>query len=584
MQHRESLIIGAGPAGLQLAHLLGHSKRDYLILEAAEQAGTFFSTYPRHRQLLSLNKRFNGFPELEFNMRHDWNSLLVVDEVQDEEPRFIEYSEQLYPHADDLQRYIAEYAARHELRIRYGCRVARIEAAPADAEANFLVHDSAGNRWSCTRLFVATGACAPYRPPEIEGLELAESYERHELDPRSYQNQRVLVIGRNNSAFEVANHLAGHAAILHVAIGNRPVDLAWSTHSVRNVRAVNNTIMEMFHLKALHGALGLTVKQIREAPGGGFEVRAEEEVPHWREPGMLELDLHYDRVICCTGFRFVPLQLFDESVRPAVDEFAKYPVLDPCWGSSVPNLYFIGTSMAARDKRAASSFIHGFRYNIRTLHHLLEQRDHAVPYPSQRLPLSEVEHLRELALTLLERLSLSAGLYQQWGLLCDLLRFEDESCELMRELPRAHVEQELLRPGTKLMTMSFEYGFERYPAGTDPLSFITQSDEASSRRCAAYLHPVFRYYEDGELRFEDNLGESLTLRYGPYRSHSAGGERPEGGDVEHLTLMNILNRAVGLSKERWSETQLLADHGFRPWPAERPLEREHMPRCPASDN
>ncbi len=133
------------------------------------------------------------------------------------------------------------------------------------------------------------------------------------------------------------------------------------------------------------------------------------------------------------------------------------------------------------------------------------------------------------------------------------------------------------------MTLNFEYGFHRYPAGSNKLSFITQQDEASSRSCAAYLHPVFRYYEDGALVFEDNLGESLTLRFGPYRSRSADApEQVAGGDVEHHTVMNILNRALALTQERFSEEQLLAKHSFRPWPADRPLEVGAMPRCPAS--
>ena len=76
MNHFGDLIVGAGPGGLQMGYLLQRAGRDYLILEAQDSAGAFFARYPRHRTLLSLNKRFNGFPEAEFNLRHDWNSLL----------------------------------------------------------------------------------------------------------------------------------------------------------------------------------------------------------------------------------------------------------------------------------------------------------------------------------------------------------------------------------------------------------------------------------------------------------------------------------------------------------------------------
>ena len=42
-------------------------------------AGSFFERYPRHRTLISINKRYTGKVNREFNERHDWNSLLSND-------------------------------------------------------------------------------------------------------------------------------------------------------------------------------------------------------------------------------------------------------------------------------------------------------------------------------------------------------------------------------------------------------------------------------------------------------------------------------------------------------------------------
>ena len=39
--------------------------------------------------------------------------------------------------------------------------------------------------------------------------------------------------------------------------------------------------------------------------------------------------------------------------------------------------------MAAIDKQSASGFIHGFRYNIRTLHNILENRFFSTQLPHQ---------------------------------------------------------------------------------------------------------------------------------------------------------------------------------------------------------
>lgn len=49
--------------------------RDYMVFERAVP-GSFFTRYPRHRKLISINKRYTGKTNAEFNLRHDWNSLL----------------------------------------------------------------------------------------------------------------------------------------------------------------------------------------------------------------------------------------------------------------------------------------------------------------------------------------------------------------------------------------------------------------------------------------------------------------------------------------------------------------------------
>ena len=72
-------IVGAGPGGLQLGHYLHKQSRDYVIFERQTIPSSFFAHFPRHRHLISLNKRFTGRDNPEFNMRHDWNSLLDTD-------------------------------------------------------------------------------------------------------------------------------------------------------------------------------------------------------------------------------------------------------------------------------------------------------------------------------------------------------------------------------------------------------------------------------------------------------------------------------------------------------------------------
>ena len=65
-------IVGAGPGGLQVAHSLSLAGREFLVFERTHTPGAYFTLYPRHRKLISLNKRFTGRTNPEFNLRHDW--------------------------------------------------------------------------------------------------------------------------------------------------------------------------------------------------------------------------------------------------------------------------------------------------------------------------------------------------------------------------------------------------------------------------------------------------------------------------------------------------------------------------------
>jgi choline dehydrogenase-like flavoprotein len=72
-QAMDYLVIGAGPAGLQLGYFLQQAGRDYLTLEAGNAPGTFFRTFSRHRSLISINKPHTGEADPECNLRIGWN-------------------------------------------------------------------------------------------------------------------------------------------------------------------------------------------------------------------------------------------------------------------------------------------------------------------------------------------------------------------------------------------------------------------------------------------------------------------------------------------------------------------------------
>jgi thioredoxin reductase len=559
--HFDTLIVGAGPAGLQMAALLEQKGRDYLVLEGAQAAGAFFATYPRHRTLISINKVNNLYQERDFNLRHDWNSLLSDDDSL----LFKHYSEDLFPAADTLVRYLNDFAAKTGVAVRYNTRVSRVRRQ----SDGFRVETKGGEVLTCRTLLMATGAVTENLPRDVEGIELATTYANHTLDPAAYKNKKVAILGAGNSAFEVANHLAGSAAIIHILV-RHPVKHAWQTHFPGDLRAINNTIIDMYQLKSLHATIGFQPRRIVRSANGKLRVSMQEDCPHWSVPSTLYLDMEYDEVILCTGWRYVPTEIFGEDVVPELSACGRYPILSPTWESSVPGLYFIGTAMAARDKKAASPFIHGFRYNVRTLFHLLEEKHANVKLGEELGPLNTLERLQRACSKVIDRVSTSSGLYQMNGVLADVIEVRGGRARYIEELPVATIsEREDLRSADFALSVSLEYGFDKYPEGMPSIDFIHPSD-IYRNECSAFLHPVLRLWKGGEMVAEEHFGESLTIRYDQFITPDAlgtGFEQAFRGRNENK-VANFLNRELKLSAEPLPDHRFgndVATGGFRAW-------------------
>ncbi|NED14265.1 NAD(P)-binding domain-containing protein [Streptomyces sp. SID9124] len=489
---RDYLIIGAGPAGLQLAALLERDGRDYVVLERGNGPGTFFTRYPRHRQLISTNKVNTGFSDPELNLRMDWNSLLS----DDPELLFTRYSERYFPPADDLLRYLADFADRTGVRVEYGTEVVRVSRA----DGVFTVLDGEGRAWRARRLVMATGVSRLYEPP-IPGIGLAERYDTFDPDPVSFTNQRVLVIGKGNSAFETADGLMEKAAVIHVA-GPHSVKLAWKTHFVGHLRAVNNNFLDTYQLKSQNAVLDGTVESIEKAEGGGFRVllRYARTVEQLRE-------LHYDRIIVCTGFRF-DASVFDDTCRPALVINDRFPEQTSSFESvNVPDLFFAGTLMQQRDfKKSTSGFIHGFRYAVRALHRILGARHLDTPWPSRTFAATP----EAIADAFIGRVNRSSGLWQQFGFLGDVVGVDGDRAVYQEEVPLDYVTDGSMGPAPHRFVVDLEYGFEHDP--TDPFDVgvprVVENDVERAMD-STYLHPVVRHYRDGVLDGTHHLAENL---------------------------------------------------------------------------
>ncbi|GFR80633.1 FAD-dependent oxidoreductase domain-containing protein 2-like [Elysia marginata] len=497
--HHDYCVVGAGPSGLQLGYFLQMSGRNYVIFDRSSKAGSFYELYPRHRKLISINKRHTGRKNAEYNMRHDWNSLLSHDDSL----RMTRYSRQMFPDAQVLLDYLDDFQRKLNISVQFNTNIQnlRTESAPAMADGHiYRMEDQRGQQYSCRTIILATGMSVP-NIPTMKGIDLARGYESVSVDPEDFEGKAVLILGRGNAAFEVADSLYGSTSLIHL-IGRSRVRLAWSTHYVGDLRAVNNGLLDTYQLKSLDGLAESSLEEMKlEAKGNKIHLVLDPERSDtdedtfdnyaFREP--------YDVVIRALGFTF------DDSIfangTSAVSRgkalTKKYPAINHNYESvDTRGLFYAGTASHSLDfRKSAGGFIHGFRYTARTLHRLLEWRYEQVQWPALSLPRLDLFN------TILRRINEASGTYQMFQVLGDVAVFskdgqtvrylEEFPLQLLHQLPE---HSGIPTPGAVLVVV-MEYGRNFSGADKDTFREDRAKGEPSEADLSNFLHPVLYFYK-----------------------------------------------------------------------------------------
>ncbi|XP_070703914.1 FAD-dependent oxidoreductase domain-containing protein 2 [Pempheris klunzingeri] len=516
-RHYDYCVLGAGPAGLQMGYFLSKAKRDYIILERNSGPGSFFNEYPRHRKLISINKIHTGRQNREFNLRHDWNSLLS----DKPDLLFKRVSSDFYPHADAFPLYLSMFVRELGLRVQYGVDIGRIRAVQGAADSTYILSDQHASDYTCSVLLAATGLWVPQKV-EFVGSDLVEGYESISTNPEDYKNQAVLILGKGNSAFETAQSILGKASRVHM-LSSSPVRLAWQTHYVGDLRAVNNELIDTYQLKSLDGLVEARLEKIvltqRKEQGGRRSGKKKEKkgklyltlnkyIQHQEEknssgvageelPGYhidnFPMRKPYDRVIRCLGFRF-NFSIFDSSACPPNSDNAKgrLPGVTAWYeGKSTPGLFVLGTASHSRDYRSsAGGFVHGFRYTARAVHRVLEQRYHGNKWPSTKLLTTQLQSW------ILKRVGEASGPYQMFEVLGDIILLQGSHCEYVEEFPLQALPQFSSLSGHKvsshgLVVLVMQYGKKKI----DFLGRNRAETDWTKAWKSNFLHPVLYFYD-----------------------------------------------------------------------------------------
>lgn len=464
-----NIIIGAGPAGIQLGYFFEKSGEEYIILEGSESVGNFFSKYPKQRKLISINKK-NVFPIHENSLRHDWNSLINSE-------RFYLKSEDYYPNADDYVEYLSEFSKKFNLKIKLSTMIKRIDKK----DDKFILEDENNIMYECINLFIGTGVSPKKQPKEIydKVRELYPNckvieYSNMPLDLEMYKKKSVAIIGAGNAALETANYLNKVTESINIFGYAKS---AWQTHYPGNIRSINLGFLDTFFLK--QGNSIWTEKRIENGDSMLY-VKILMDVHLKILEEMLNASgskLSY--IIFCTGFE-PNYSMFNFSFKLKAGNF---PVLNSKFESvDVKNLYFIGTMMQENDyKLGTSSFIHGFRYNIEFLFRCLKNEIKAI----------EINGREELIKYIENRFNKTTALYHRLGGFKDIIQKKSENKFVYYEdIYRDYGNSFILDKKITSIEINIEYGKEKFEQITDRSTLFS----TATMKSPPFTHAKYRIY------------------------------------------------------------------------------------------
>jgi putative flavoprotein involved in K+ transport len=323
----ETVIIGAGQAGLSTGYHLQRQDRPFVILDAAGRVGDQWRQQWDTLKLYSPTK-YDGLPGVPFPGQ----------------PRS-------FPGNDQVADYLEQYAAHFQLPIRFHTRV---ESLDADGNGGYVVTTSQGE-FRCQNVVVCTGTFGRTPSvPEFAGDLDAAILQLHSSEyrrPGQLRGGPVLVVGGSHSGTDIAYEVAEiHPTILAgrdcgqipVRIESRQAHLmfpvlifAWK-HIVTRRTPIGR--MAMPHIR-FHGGPMLRVKR-SDLAARGVE-RIAERVTGVENGRPLINGMAYDvaNVVWATGFR----QVFDWIHLPVFGEDG-WPTEYRGVVKDAPGLFFCGLS------------------------------------------------------------------------------------------------------------------------------------------------------------------------------------------------------------------------------------------------
>ena len=193
----ETIIVGAGQAGLSVSYYLTRQCRRHIVLEQADAPADAWR-----------NHRWDSFTLNTPN----WQSQLPGAEHRDDPDAFMTRAE--------IVAYFEDYVRRFRLPVRYHARVRSVERRSQNG--TYLVTIDGGERIKARNVVIATGL---YQRPKIPAFAADFPAGIKQLHSDTYRNPQqllpgaVLVVGSAQSGAQIAEELYEAGRKVYLAVG-----------------------------------------------------------------------------------------------------------------------------------------------------------------------------------------------------------------------------------------------------------------------------------------------------------------------------------------------------------------------------
>jgi putative flavoprotein involved in K+ transport len=196
IEHLNTIVIGAGQAGLSIGYYLSKLDREYVILE---KASTIAPTW---------RKRWDSFTLVLPN----WTYQIPDHAYKGDDPNG-------YMGRDDLVEHLEQFTASFDPEIRFGSKVTSVEKNPNGE--NFLVTTTESTILA-DNVVVATGTFQEPRLPSFSknlSAEFTQIHTSNYHNPESLTDGAVLVVGTGQSGCQIAEELYQNGRKVYLCVG-----------------------------------------------------------------------------------------------------------------------------------------------------------------------------------------------------------------------------------------------------------------------------------------------------------------------------------------------------------------------------